>query len=147
MAVIPVADSPPAARPASAGMASRTFTGLLVAQFFAAFNDQAIHAAAMFFAINTQTLTEENAITLMPILFYLPWGLFCTVSGYLADRYSKRQSLVAWKWVEVGITAVASAGVLPRPHRRAGGRVVAGAGVRVPDGHPLGVLRPRPSTA
>ena len=51
------------------GLKSRTFLGLLVAQFFAAFNDQAIHAAGMFFAINTQTLTEENAITLMPILF------------------------------------------------------------------------------
>ena len=31
---------------------SRTFLGLLVAQFLAAFNDQAIHASAMFFAIN-----------------------------------------------------------------------------------------------
>ena len=94
----------------AAGMASRTFTGLLIAQFFAAFNDQAIHAAAMFFAINTETLTPENAITLMPILFYLPWGLFCTVAGYFADRYSKRQSLVVWKWVEVGITLIATLG-------------------------------------
>ena len=32
---------------------SRTFLGLLIAQFLAAFNDQAIHASAMFFAINT----------------------------------------------------------------------------------------------
>src|SRR4051812_38719119 len=31
----------------------RTFVALLVAQFLAAFNDQAIHAAAMFFAINS----------------------------------------------------------------------------------------------
>ena len=37
---------------------NRTFIGLLIAQFLAAFNDQAIHASAMFFAINTQTLTE-----------------------------------------------------------------------------------------
>ena len=28
------------------GLGSRTYIGLLVAQFFAAFNDQAIHAAA-----------------------------------------------------------------------------------------------------
>jgi MFS family permease len=89
---------------------SRTFIGLLVAQFFAAFNDQAIHAAAMFFSINTQTFDEANAISLMPILFYAPWAVFCTVAGWLADRYSKRNSLVFWKVAEVGITLVALAG-------------------------------------
>ncbi len=92
------------------GLKSRTFLGLLVAQFFAAFNDQAIHAAGMFFAINTQTLTEENAITLMPILFYAPWVIFCTIAGYFADRYSKRNALVFWKFAEVGITLVATLG-------------------------------------
>src|SRR5262245_14304141 len=86
---------------------SRTFLGLLVAQFLAAFNDQAIHASAMFFAINTFTMTDEAAITWMPVLFYAPWAIFCTVSGYLADRYSKRFSLVLWKVVEVGITLLA----------------------------------------
>ncbi len=101
---------PTTAAPAPAGLASRTFVGLLVAQFFAAFNDQAIHAAAMFFAINTLTLTEENAITLMPILFYAPWAVFCTIAGYFADRYSKRNSLVVWKVVEVGVTAAAAFG-------------------------------------
>ena len=50
---------------------SRTFIGLLFAQFLAAFNDQAIHASAMFFAINQGTLTEAQAISLMPILFYV----------------------------------------------------------------------------
>ncbi len=92
------------------GLTSRTFVGLLVAQFLAAFNDQAIHAAAMFFAINTQELTERDAISLMPILFYAPWALFCTVAGYLADRYSKRDALVTWKVAEVAITAIAFLG-------------------------------------
>jgi MFS family permease/1-acyl-sn-glycerol-3-phosphate acyltransferase len=89
---------------------SATFIGLLLAQFLAAFNDQAIHASAMFFAIHRQTLSEANAISLMPILFYAPWALFCTIAGYLADRYSKRQSLVFWKFAEIGITLVALAG-------------------------------------
>jgi MFS family permease len=89
---------------------SRTFLALLVAQFLAAFNDQAIHASAMFFAINTDTMTEARAISLMPILFYAPWALFCTVAGYLADRYSKRNAMVLWKVVEVGITLLALTG-------------------------------------
>ena len=89
---------------------SRTFLSLLVAQFLAAFNDQAIHASAMFFAINTQTMTEAGAISLMPILFYAPWAIFCTIAGYFADRYSKRVSLITWKFVEVAITLLALAG-------------------------------------
>jgi len=64
----------------------------------------------MFFAINTQTLTEASAISLMPILFYAPWAIFCTLAGYLADRFSKRATLVFWKFAEIAITAVAFLG-------------------------------------
>ena len=99
----------PTFQPAT-NLRSRTFVGLLIAQFFAAFNDQAIHASAMFFAINKQTLNAVQAISLMPVLFYAPWALFCTLAGYLADRYSKRGSLVFWKIAEVGITLVALVG-------------------------------------
>src|SRR3981081_2186455 len=95
--------------PASS-LRSRTFLGLLVAQFLAAFNDQAIHASAMFFAINQGVLDERQAISLMPVLFYAPWAIFCALAGYFADRYSKRNSLVAWKFAEIGITAVALLG-------------------------------------
>lgn len=91
-------------------LANRTYIGLLIAQFLAAFNDQAIHASAMFFAINTQTLTEASAISLMPILFYAPWAIFCTLAGYFADRYSKQRSLIFWKVAEIGITALALLG-------------------------------------
>lgn len=91
-------------------LTSRTFIGLLVAQFFAAFNDQAIHAAAMFYAINTQTLSERDAISLMPILFYAPWAIFCTLAGYFADRYSKRSTLIFWKIAEIVITGLAAFG-------------------------------------
>jgi len=91
-------------------LANRTFIGLIIAQFLAAFNDQCIHAAAMFYAIRTDTLTEASAISLMPILFYAPWAIFCTLAGYLADRYSKQQTLIFWKFVEIAITLVALLG-------------------------------------
>jgi MFS family permease len=96
-------------QPASS-LRSRTFIGLVVAQFLAAFNDQAIHASAMFFAIHQRILSEENAISLMPVLFYAPWAIFCTLAGYLADRYSKRSTLVFWKIAEIGITGIALLG-------------------------------------
>src|SRR3954463_12366729 len=76
---------------------NRTFIGFLIAAFLAAFNDQCIHAAAMFFAIRTETLTPGAAISLMPILFFLPWAIFCTLAAYLSDRYSKRNMMIIWK--------------------------------------------------
>ena len=98
-------------------LANRTFVGLIIAQFLAAFNDQCIHAAAMFYAINFVgktgvhgILPEPVAISLMPILFYAPWAIFCTLAGYLADRFSKRNTLVIWKFAELGITLIALAG-------------------------------------
>src|SRR5262245_17149875 len=97
----------PGAQAPADTLATRTYAGLLAAQFLAAFNDQAIHASAMFFAINTHTLNEDRAIGLMPVLFYAPWALFCTLAGYLADRFSKRNTLVFWKMAEIGITAIA----------------------------------------
>jgi MFS family permease len=96
-------------QPASS-LKSRTYIGLIIAQFLAAFNDQAIHASAMFFAIRQGFMSKDNAISLMPILFYAPWAIFCTLAGYLADRYSKRTSLVFWKFAELGITLVALLG-------------------------------------
>ena len=96
---------------------SRTFIGLLIAQFLAAFNDQAIHASAMFFAINHNTMSEANAITIMPVLFYAPWALFSTYAGYLADKYSKRSIIVFWKLAEVAIMGLALVGfLLPHLH-------------------------------
>jgi MFS family permease len=95
---------------AATTLRSRTYLGLIVAQFLAAFNDQCIHASAMFYAINHGVLREDMAISLMPILFFVPWVIFCTLAGYLADRFSKRQSLVFWKVAEIVITMVALGG-------------------------------------
>jgi MFS family permease len=107
-------------RPPS-GIKSRTFAGLLIAQFLSAFNDQALHAAAMFFAINTQTLNERDAISLMPILFYAPWAIFCTLAGWAADRFSKRSSLVVWKASELLFCSIALYGFWSGSHGSAVG--------------------------
>jgi MFS family permease len=91
-------------------LTNRTFVGLIIAQFLAGFNDQAIHAAAMFYAMHTKILSQANAITLMPILFYAPWAIFCTLAGYYADRYSKTMTLRLWKLSEVVIALILLAG-------------------------------------
>jgi len=96
-------------RPAE-NLVNRTFAGLIVAQFLAGFNDQAIHAAAMFYAMHTKILSQANAITVMPILFYAPWAIFCTIAGYLSDKYSKTATLRIWKASEIVITALMTVG-------------------------------------
>jgi MFS family permease len=88
-------------------LTNRGFIGFLIAEFLAAFNDQCIHAAAMFFAIRTGTMEPSQAISLMPLLFYSPWAIFSTLAGYFADRYGKRFSLIFWKLSEVVIAVVA----------------------------------------
>lgn len=102
-------DSPLSYQPAE-NLANRTFVGLIVAQFLAGFNDQAIHACAMFYAMHTKILSQAQAITLMPILFYAPWAIFCTHAGYFADRYSKTFTLRFWKFSEIAIALLLTAG-------------------------------------
>lgn len=103
-------EQPTAPLPLYDTLKNKTYFGLLIAEFLAAFNDQCIHASAMFFAIHKGVLTEEDAIGLMPVLFYSPWAIFSTLSAYCADRFSKRSSLIFWKVTEVFITGVALLG-------------------------------------
>ena len=91
-------------------LTNRTFVGLIVAQFLAGFNDQAIHASAMFYAMHTKIMSQATAITLMPVLFYAPWAIFCTLAGYYADRYSKTMTLRFWKVAEIVISLCLMAG-------------------------------------
>ena len=64
---------------------NRTFVGLIVAQFLAGFNDQAIHASAMFYAMHTGIMPQETAITLMPVLFYAPWAI-CSMTRFVYEN-------------------------------------------------------------
>lgn len=105
-----MADTAPTDQKLYSTLINRTFIGFLIAAFLAAFNDQCIHAAAMFFAIRTETLTPGLAISLMPILFFLPWAIFCTLAAYLSDKYSKRNMMIIWKLSEVVIAIIALAG-------------------------------------
>src|SRR5262245_25173244 len=89
---------------------NRTFFGLIIAQFLAGFNDQAIHASAMFYAIRQGILTEAQAISLMPILFYATWAVFCNLAAHFADCCSYTTVLGIWKIGEVIISLILLAG-------------------------------------
>jgi MFS family permease len=107
---------------------SRTYLGLIISQFLAAFNDQAIHIVAIFYAVDMVIsyagvkIGDNTIISIVTASFILPFALFSTLAGMLADRYSKRSILVFWKVAEVGITGLALFGFL-LPHLHAFGWV------------------------
>jgi acyl-[acyl-carrier-protein]-phospholipid O-acyltransferase/long-chain-fatty-acid--[acyl-carrier-protein] ligase len=96
---------------------TRTYLGLVFSQFLAAFNDQAAHIIAVFYAgdmlvrfAKVQGLDEKKVVFLVPAMFVAPFFLFSPLAGVLADKYSKRNIVVFWKLAEVGIMAIALIG-------------------------------------
>jgi MFS family permease len=100
---------------------SRTFIGLLLAQFTATFNDQAIHMVAVFYAVDMLVryvqvphIDEKAVVSIVTACFITPFLLFSSFAGTLGDRFSKRSVIVFWKVAEVGMMALALVGlVLP----------------------------------
>ncbi|HTQ39517.1 MAG TPA: MFS transporter [Pirellulales bacterium] len=93
---------------------SRNFIGLVLAQFLAAFNDQASHIVALFYATDMLVrfvaigwIDAKAVISIVTACFITPFFLFSPLAGVLADKYSKRNIVVFWKLAEVGIMAVA----------------------------------------
>lgn len=100
---------------------SRTYIGLILAQFLAAFNDQAIHIVAIFYATDMLVrfvalpgFDEKAVISIVTACFISPFFLFSPLAGMLADRYSKQPTLIFWKLAEVGMMGLVLVGfVLP----------------------------------
>ncbi|MFN0055133.1 MAG: MFS transporter [Planctomycetales bacterium] len=106
----------------SESLASRTFIGLLLAQFTATFNDQAIHMVAVFYAVDMLVrfvqvphIDEKAVVSIVTACFIAPFLLFSSFAGALGDRFSKRSVIVFWKVAEVGMMGLALAG-LALPH-------------------------------
>lgn len=101
---------------------SATFLGLLLAQFTATFNDQALHIVAIFFASDllvrlpgASGIDEKAVVAMVTACFILPFLLFSPLAGVLADRFSKRSIIVFWKVIETLIMLLALVALsLPR---------------------------------
>ena len=108
--------------------ASHPLRGLLIAQFFGAFNDNAWKLMVALLAIRQATTgmapgpeletAAQTQTALTYIIFTLPLVLLSLVGGTLADRLSKRTVIIAIKIVEVFLM---SAGTLALWQNPAGG--------------------------
>jgi acyl-[acyl-carrier-protein]-phospholipid O-acyltransferase/long-chain-fatty-acid--[acyl-carrier-protein] ligase len=106
----------------SESLASRTFIGLLLAQFTATFNDQAIHMVAVFYSadmlvrfLDFKSIDDKAIVSIVTACFIAPFLLFSSYAGPLGDRFSKRSVIVFWKIAEVGMMGLALLG-LSLPH-------------------------------
>jgi acyl-[acyl-carrier-protein]-phospholipid O-acyltransferase/long-chain-fatty-acid--[acyl-carrier-protein] ligase len=106
----------------SESLTSRTFIGLLLAQFTATFNDQAVHMVAVFYSVDmlvrfvhVRGIDDKKVIAIVTACFMLPFLLFSSYAGALGDRFSKRSVIVFWKVAEVFMMGLALLG-LSLPH-------------------------------
>jgi acyl-[acyl-carrier-protein]-phospholipid O-acyltransferase/long-chain-fatty-acid--[acyl-carrier-protein] ligase len=97
---------------------SRSYLSLILAQFLAAFNDQAIHIVAIFYAgdmlaryvglhIGHWYVDDKAVISVVTACFISPFFFFSPLAGILADKYSKRTIVVFWKAAEVAMMGLA----------------------------------------
>lgn len=101
-----------------AGLLSRSFLGLLVTQFLGAMNDNMFRCLVI--PIGMLILPKDDkgmSLALGTIVFALPYLLFANRAGFLADRFDKRQVIVACKVAEIllvaaGVVALAFGSVL-----------------------------------
>ncbi|MFC1704347.1 acyl-[ACP]--phospholipid O-acyltransferase [Candidatus Omnitrophota bacterium] len=82
---------------------SRGFKALLATQFFGAFNDNAFKLVIAFIAVDKFVNQSGGSIflALAGALFSLPFFLFSTYAGYLADHFSKQKIIVGAKLLEI----------------------------------------------
>jgi acyl-[acyl-carrier-protein]-phospholipid O-acyltransferase/long-chain-fatty-acid--[acyl-carrier-protein] ligase len=96
-------------------LGKRRFAPLFAVQFLGAFNDNLLKFAILFLAnfglYASQPSKTEMLATIATGLFILPYFLFSSIAGQLADALDKAR-LVRWvKLAEVAIMALATAGL------------------------------------
>ena len=92
----------------------KRFRPFFLTQFFGAFNDN-VFKNALFISIAFQstysgTSESNNIINLGAILFIIPYLLFSSTAGQIADRYEKSSLIKRIKLVEICIMLLATVG-------------------------------------
>lgn len=87
---------------------SRRFLPLFITQFFGAFNDNVFkNALIILLAFNASILpsgmSEGLAVNISAGLFILPYFLFSSLAGQLADYNEKSSLIKKLKWLELGL--------------------------------------------
>jgi acyl-[acyl-carrier-protein]-phospholipid O-acyltransferase / long-chain-fatty-acid--[acyl-carrier-protein] ligase len=90
------------------------FPSFLWTQFLNAFNDNSYKIAVSLLAahIGVRTVARGDAVSMAGFLFALPFLLFCSYAGQLADRFAKQKVFVMTKGLEIVAMALATAAMM-----------------------------------
>lgn len=88
---------------------NKGFAALLITQFVEALNDNAFKLIIGLFLVTRFSELPQGTLylSLSGIVFVLPFLLFSTYAGFLADRFSKRTIIIAVRVLELGIVSFA----------------------------------------
>jgi acyl-[acyl-carrier-protein]-phospholipid O-acyltransferase/long-chain-fatty-acid--[acyl-carrier-protein] ligase len=92
----------------------RGFWNLMFTQFQGAFSDNALRWLVIFPVLVAASLSDaekDSFVSHASLLFAVPFLVFSTIGGWLADRFSKRSVMIAVKAAEIGIMAFAAVGL------------------------------------
>ncbi len=94
----------------------RGFWSLIVTQFQAAFNDNALKFLVIYIVVgmNFPQRQRDLLVLIVGALFALPFIFFSMAGGYFADRYSKRSVTIGTRFLELGVMLFFIAGLLLR---------------------------------
>jgi len=95
-----------------------SFRHMVATQFLTVFNDNAFRQTVLLLALAADSAGfGSDPQARAGLVFALPFLVFAVFAGDVADRFSKRGVIVAAKWAEVGVMALATfalfAGSLP----------------------------------
>ncbi|MCD4780063.1 MAG: MFS transporter [Candidatus Omnitrophica bacterium] len=84
---------------------SRSFKALMITQIFGAFNDNAFFMIVSLFALRVMPSAEAstNFVSILSMVFILPFVILSPYAGYLSDRFRKRSVIIATKGFEIVI--------------------------------------------
>ena len=101
----------PSARPQNV---ARGFWALIVTQFQGAFSDNTLKwlAISLIIGMNLDQEKNDRLVSIISGLFALPFIVFSMTGGFFADRFSKRTVTICVKVFELGIMALATAGLV-----------------------------------
>lgn len=98
--------------PFQGGLTSRSFIGVLVAQFLGSMNDNVFRWFIVF--LGGKVIGDAKALSLGLFCFTLPYLIFVTMAGYLADRFSKQKVIVYLKFLELPLMLMGLGGIFGR---------------------------------
>ncbi|MBI3288691.1 MAG: MFS transporter, partial [Elusimicrobia bacterium] len=90
------------------GVASLGFRSFLVAQALGAFNDNAFKTFVALLAVSSDPERAPGLIAIAGALFILPFLLFSTLAGDMADRWPKSRLIAAFKGAELVLLLLAA---------------------------------------